>query len=119
MVFAAFGFSVETVAAKQDSTDYKVLKAVEERSVNLTQPESRLRSATIGPGSALIIRGDKSRPTLVHVIKGTVTTRTQDMPAVGLDAGDDYAGSEDSDCVLENSGDEPVEVIWLPLNRYQ
>jgi len=119
MVFAAFGFSVETVAAKQDSTDYKVLKAVKERSVNLTPPEYRLRSATIGPGSALIIRGDKSRPTLVHVIKGTVTTRPHDMPAVVLHAGDGYAGIEDSDCLLENSGDEPAEFIWLPLYRYQ
>jgi hypothetical protein len=60
----------------------------------------------------------KSRPTLVHVIKGTLTSRPQDMPEVVLHAGDGYAGIEDSECLLENTDSEPAEFIWLPVYRY-
>jgi hypothetical protein len=77
-----------------------------------------MRSLTLDLGSAIILRGDKSRPTLVHVIKGTLTSRPQAMPEVVLQTGDGYAGIEDSECILENTGSEPAEFIWLPVNRY-
>jgi Quercetinase C-terminal cupin domain len=78
----------------------------------------RMRSLTLDPGSAIILRGDKGRSTLVHVIKGTLTSHPQDMPEVVLHAGDGYAGIEDSECLLENTGSEPAEFIWLPVYRY-
>jgi hypothetical protein len=37
------------------------------------------------------------------------------MPEVVLHAG--YAGLEDSECLLENTGREPAEFIWLPVYR--
>jgi hypothetical protein len=68
-----------------------------------------MRSLTLDPGGAIILRGDYGRPTLVHVIKGTLTSRPQDMPEVVLHAGNGYAG---------NTGSEPAEFIWLPVYRY-
>lgn len=123
IVFGTFVLSGQAATAKQSSTDDKVLSAVRRPSIDDSVEVSssqryRMRSLTLEPGSAIVLRGDKTRPTLVHVIKGTLTSRPQDMPEVVLHAGDGYAGVEDSECLLENTGSEPAEFIWLPVYRY-
>ena len=122
IVLAAFALSVRATTAKQSSIEDKVLSAVQQPSVDnsaeIDSQGSRMRSLTLDPGSAIILRSDKGRPTLVHVIKGTLTSRPQDMPEVVLHAGDGYAGVEDSECLLENTGSEPAEFIWLSVYRY-
>jgi hypothetical protein len=121
-VLATFALCVQATTAKQSSIEDKVLSAVQQPSVDngaeIGSQLSRMRSLTLDPGSAIILRGDKSRPTLGHVTKGTLTSRPQDMPEVVLHAGDGYAGIEDSECLLENTGSEPAEFIWLPVYRY-
>jgi hypothetical protein len=122
IILAVSAHSVQAATAKQSSIEDKVLSAVQQPSVDngaeIGSQLSRMRSLTLDPGSAIILRGDKSRPTLVHVIRGTLTSRPQDMPEVVLHAGDGYAGIEDSECLLENTGSEPAEFIWLPVYRY-
>ena len=123
IVLGPAALSIQTATAKQSSTDYKVFSAVRQPPVDdsteiASSQRSRMRSLTLDPGSAIILRGDKSRSTLVHVIKGTLTSRPQDMPEVVLQAGDGYAGLEDGECLLENTGSEPAEFIWLPVYRY-
>ena len=123
IVFGTFVLSGQAATAKQSSTDDKVLSAVRRPSIDdsveiSSSQRYRMRSLTLEPGSAIVLRGDKTRPTLVHVIKGTLTSRPQDMPEVVLHAGDGYAGVEDSECLLENTGSEPAEFIWLPVYRY-
>jgi hypothetical protein len=123
IVLAASALSGQAAMAKQSSIDDKVLSAVQQPSVDDSaeigsSQRYRMRSLTLDPGSAITLRGDKGRPTLVHVIKGTLTSRPQDMPEVVLHAGDGYAGVEDSECLLENTGSEPAEFIWLPVYRY-
>ena len=120
IVFGTFVPSGQAATAKQSSTDDKVLSAVRRPSIDdsveiSSSQRYKMRSLTLEPGSAIVLRGDKTRPTLVHVIKGTLTSRPQDMPEVVLHAGDGYAGVEDSECLLENTGSEPAEFIWLPL----
>jgi hypothetical protein len=122
IVLAAFALSVRATTAKQSSIEDKVLSAVQQPSIDnsaeIGSQRSRMRSLTLDPGSAIILRGDKSRPTLVHVIKGTLASRPQAMPEVVLQTGDGYADIEESECILENTGSEPAEFIWLPVNRY-
>ena len=123
IVLAISPLSGLVATAKQSSIDNKVFGAVQQPSTDDSaeigsSQRSRMRSLTIDPGGAIILRSDKGRPTLVHVIKGTLTSRPQDMPEVVLHAGDGYAGLEDSECLLENTGSEPAEFIWLPVYRY-
>ena len=123
MVLAISALSGPVATAKQSSIDNKVFGAVQQPSTDDSAEigsshQTRMRSLTLDPGSAIILRGDKGRPTLVHVIKGTLTSRPQDMPEVVLHAGDGYAGVEDSECLLENTGNEPAEFVWLPVYRY-
>jgi hypothetical protein len=123
IVVATSALSGQAATAKQSSTDSKVFSAVQQPFVDdsadiASSQRSRMRSLTLDPGSAVILRGDKGRPTLVHVIKGTLTSHPQDMPEVVLHSGDGYAGIEDSECLFENTGNEPAEFIWLPVYRY-
>jgi hypothetical protein len=123
IVVATSALSGQAAIAKQSSTDSKVFSAVQHPSVDdsadiASSQRYRMRSLTLDPGSAIILRGDKGRSTLVHVIKGTLTSHPQDMPEVVLHAGDGYAGIEDSECLLENTGSEPAEFVWLPVYRY-
>jgi hypothetical protein len=123
IVLAISALSRPVATAKQSSKDNKVFSAVQQPSTDDSAEigssrQSRMRSLTLDPGSAVILRGDKGRSTLVHVIKGTLTSRPQDMPEVVLHAGDGYAGLEDSECLLENTGSEPAEFIWVPVYRY-
>ena len=122
IVFATAALCVQAATAKQSSTDDKAFSALQQPPFdNSAEIDSskryRTRSLTLGPGSAIILRGDKNRPTVVHVIKGILTSHPQDMPEVVLHAGDGYAGLEDGEFLLENTGNVPAEFIWLPVYR--
>jgi hypothetical protein len=105
-VLATFALCVQAALPKESAIDNKLLSAVGQQSVDRglgidSAQQNRMRSSTIDPGSTIILRGDKIRPTVVHVIKGTLTSRPQDRPEVVLHAG--YAGLEDNECLLENT----------------
>ena len=115
IVVATSALSGQAATAKQSSTDSKVFGAVQRPSVDdsadiASSQRYGMRSLTLDPGSAVILRGDKGRPTLVHVIKGTLTSHPQDMPEVVLHAGDGYAGIEDSECLIGEYRQRPSRI---------
>jgi quercetin dioxygenase-like cupin family protein len=97
------------------------LKAGELGSVDLS-PETnsvqahklRLRLLTLEPGGVIELHS-QDRPTILHVIKGTLTSHLQGKPEMVLRAGVGLAQGKGSDCWIQNTGNEPVEFIWLPV----
>jgi mannose-6-phosphate isomerase-like protein (cupin superfamily) len=74
----------------------------------------RLRSFTLEQGGIAELHSLKDRPTVLHVIRGTLISHPQGVvlrPGVGLtqDQGDNFW--------IENTGSEPAEFIWLPVDR--
>jgi quercetin dioxygenase-like cupin family protein len=74
-----------------------------------------LKLLILEPGSVVELHGHKDRPTLLHVIKGTLTSHPQGKPEVVLRAGDGLAEGKDSNYSVQNTGSEPAEFIWLPV----
>jgi quercetin dioxygenase-like cupin family protein len=77
-----------------------------------------LRSVTLGPGGVVELRGDKDRPTVLHVIKGTLTSHPQGQPEAVLHPGDGLVEGKDSNYWIQNTGSEPAEFIFLPIYEY-
>ena len=109
-------------AIQQAPTENKGLKAVELRSVDLSSEidsvqgrKLRLMLLTLEPGGVVGLHSHKDRPTVLHVIKGTLTSRPQGKPEVVLRAGDGLAEGKDSNFWVQNTGSEPAEFIWLPV----
>ena len=75
----------------------------------------KMRLLTLEPGGGVELRSHKDHPTILHVIKGTLTTRTQGKPEVVLRAGVGLAESRDGNYSVQNTGSEPAEFIWLPV----
>jgi hypothetical protein len=78
-VLATFALCVQAALPKESAIDNKLLSAVGQQSVDRglgidSAQQNRMRSSTIDPGSTIILRGDKIRPTVVHVIKETLKT---------------------------------------------
>jgi mannose-6-phosphate isomerase-like protein (cupin superfamily) len=103
--------------AKQDPVENKA--GVESVGVgsNINSAQERrlrLRSLTLEPGGIAELHSLKDRPTVLHVIRGTLISHPQGVvlrPGVGLtqDQGDNFW--------IENTGSEPAEFIWLPVDR--
>jgi quercetin dioxygenase-like cupin family protein len=109
-------------AIQQAPTENNGLKAVELRSVDLSSDidsvqgrKLRLMLLTLEPGGVVELHSHKDRPTVLHVIKGTLTSRPQGKPEVVLRAGDGLAEGKDSNFWVQNTGSEPAEFIWLPV----
>ena len=109
-------------AIQQAPTENEGLKAVELRSVDLSSDidsvqgrKLRLMLLTLEPGGVVGLHSHKDRPTVLHVIKGTLTSRPQGKPEVVLRAGDGLAEGKDSNFWVQNTGSEPAEFIWLPV----
>jgi quercetin dioxygenase-like cupin family protein len=109
-------------AIQQAPTENNGLKAVELRSVDLSSDidsvqgrKLRLLLLTLEPGGVVGLHSHKDRPTVLHVIKGTLTSRPQGKPEVVLRAGDGLAEGKDSNFWVQNTGSEPAEFIWLPV----
>jgi quercetin dioxygenase-like cupin family protein len=74
-----------------------------------------LRLLTLEPGGTIELHSHKDHPTILHVIKGTLTSHTQGKPEVVLRAGVGLAEDKDSNYWVQNNGSEPAEFIWLPV----
>jgi quercetin dioxygenase-like cupin family protein len=122
VVLVASTLCLQAAFANQDPAGNSGLKAVGPHSFDLS-PEInsvqghklRLRLLTIEPGGAVELHSHKDRPTVLHVIKGTLTAHPQGKPEVVLRAGVGLAEGPDSNCWIQNTGTEPVEFIWLPV----
>ena len=75
----------------------------------------RLRLLTLEPGGVVELHAHKDHPTILHVIKGTLTSHPQGRPEVVLRAGVGLAESRDGNYWVQNTGSEPAEFIWLPV----
>ena len=105
---------LQVAIAKQDPVENKA--GVESVGVgsNINSAQERrlrLRSLTLEPGGIAELH---SLSTVLHVIRGTLISHPQGVvlrPGVGLtqDRGDNFW--------IENTGSEPAEFIWLPLDR--
>ena len=72
---------------------------------------------TLEPGGVVELHGHKDHPTVLHVIKGTLTSHPQGKPEMVLRAGVGLA-DEGSNFWVQNTGSEPAEFIWLPVYEF-
>ena len=107
---------LQVAIAKQDPVENRAGKSVGVGSnINSAQERRlRLRSFTLEQGGIAELHSLKDRPTVLHVIRGTLISHPQGVvlrPGVGLtqDQGDNFW--------IENTGSEPAEFIWLPVDR--
>lgn len=70
---------------------------------------------TLEPGGIVELLSHKDHPTILHAIKGTLTSHPQGKPEVVLRAGVGFAESKDTNYWVQNTGSEPAEFIWLPV----
>ena len=77
-------------------------------------PKLKLKLLTLEPGGVIQLHS-QDHPAILHVIKGTLTSRFQGKPEMVLRAGVALAQTKGSDCWIQNTGYEPVEFIWLPV----
>ena len=80
--------------------------------------EQKLRLFTLEPGGTLELHSQKDRPAILHVIKGTLTSRSQGKPEIVLRAGVGLTEDKGSDYSVRNTGAEPAEFIWLPVYEF-
>jgi quercetin dioxygenase-like cupin family protein len=113
---------LQAAITQQALTGNKERKAAELRSVDLSSKidliradKLRLRSLTLEPGGIVELHSHKDHPTIIHVIKGTLTSHPQGKPEVVLRAGVGFAESKDINYWVQNTGSEPAEFIWLPV----
>lgn len=77
-----------------------------------------MRLLTLEPGGVVELHGHKDHPTVLHVIKGTLTSHPQGKPEMVLRAGVGLADGEGSNFWVQNTGSEPAEFIWLPVYEF-
>jgi mannose-6-phosphate isomerase-like protein (cupin superfamily) len=119
VVLIASTLCLQAAIVQQAPTKNKGLKAVELRPIDLSSEidsvrgrKLRLRLLTLEPGGVVELHSHKDHPTILHVIKGTLTSHPQGKPEVVLRAG---VGCKDSSYWIQNTGSEPAEFIWLPV----
>jgi len=122
VVIVASAFCLQAAMAEQSPTENKGLKSVELRSIDLSSEidsvqgrRLRLRLLTLEPGGVVAAHSHKDRPTVLHVIKGTLTSHPQGKPDVVLRAGDGLAEGKDSSHWVQNTGNEPAEIITVDV----
>jgi quercetin dioxygenase-like cupin family protein len=122
VVLVASTLCLQAAITPQTSAENKGLKAAELRSVDLgseidsgQEGKLRLRVLILEPGGVVELHSHKDQPTILHVIKGTLTSHRQGKPEVVLRAGVGLAESKASNYWVQNTGSEPAEFIWLPV----
>ena len=122
VLFALAALSTHATLAQESPTDNKGLKAVELRSIELSSEidsvqgrKLRLRVLTLEPGGVVGLHSHKDRPTVLHVIKGTLVSHPQGKPEVALRPGDGLAEGKDSSHWVQNTGSEPAEFITVDV----
>ena len=73
-------------------------------------------SFTLAPGGIAELHSEIGRPTLIQVIKGTLTSHPRGRPEAILNVGDGLIESDDGNYWIENSGSEPAEFIFLRVH---
>ena len=103
-------------------TGNKELMGTEQRSVELSseigparEHKLRLRLLTLEPGGVVELHSHRDHQTVLHVIKGILTSRSQSRPEIVLRAGVGLAEGKDGNFWVQNIGSEPAEFIWLPV----
>jgi quercetin dioxygenase-like cupin family protein len=121
-VLIASTLCLQAAIVQQTPTENKGLNAAEQRSVDLSSdidsgrgPKLRLRLLTLEPGGVIELHSHKDHPTVLHVIKGTLTSHSQGKPEMVLRAGVGLADDKGSNYWVQNTGSEPAEFIWLPI----
>jgi quercetin dioxygenase-like cupin family protein len=122
VVVVASAVCLQAAIADQPPAENKGLKAVELRSIDLSSEiesvqgrKLRLRLLTLEPGGVVAVHSHKDRPTVLHVIKGTLTSHPQGKPDVVLRTGDGLAEGKDSNHWVQNTGSEPAEFITVDV----
>jgi quercetin dioxygenase-like cupin family protein len=105
---------LQAATTEQTPTGNKGLSSVD-LSSEIDSARRKLRLLTLEPGGTIELHGHKDHPTILHVIKGTLTSRTLGKPEVVLRAGVGLAEDKDSNYLVQNNGSEPAEFIWLPI----
>ena len=110
---------LQAAITQQTTTENKGLKWPKQRSADLSSEidsaRLKLRLLILEPGGTIELHSHKDHPTILHVIKGTLTSRTQGKPEVVLRAGVGLAEDKDSNYWVQNNSSEPAEFIWLPV----
>jgi hypothetical protein len=79
---------LQAAITQQTTTENKGLKWAKQRLVDLSSEidsaRRKLRLLTLEPGGTIELHSHKDHPTILHVIKGTLTSRTQGKPEVVL-----------------------------------
>lgn len=121
-VVTMIGCSAFAASAQDPPTENKGLKAIELRSIDLTSEidsvqgrRLRLRSLTLEPGGVVAVHSHKDRPTVLHVIKGTLTSHPQGKPVQVLNAGDGLAEGKEANHWVQNTGNETAEFITVDV----
>jgi quercetin dioxygenase-like cupin family protein len=122
VVLVASTLLCQAAIIQEPPTGNKSLEGIDLRSADLsseTDPapghKLKLRLLTLEPGGVVELHNEKDHPTLLHVIKGILTSHSRGKPEVVLRAGVGLAGAEDGNFWVENTGSEPAEFIWLPV----
>jgi quercetin dioxygenase-like cupin family protein len=120
--FVLMGCGAFSATAQDAPKENKGLKAVELRSIDLTSEidsvqgrRLRLRKLTLEPGGVVALHSHKDRPTVLHVIKGTLTSHPQGKPVQVLGAGDGLAEGKDANHWVQNTGSDVAEFITVDV----
>ena len=73
-------------------------------------------SFTLAPGGIAKFHSKIGRPTLLQVIKGTLTSHPQGRPEAILHAGEGLVEIDDGNYWVENTGGKPAEFIFLHVH---
>jgi mannose-6-phosphate isomerase-like protein (cupin superfamily) len=117
VVLVASTVCLQAAIAKQNPTENKApveLRSVDSKINSVQGRQLRLRSLTLEPGGIVELHSHKDRPTVLYVIRGTLTSHPQ---GVVVRAGVGFAQDQDGDYWIQNTGNEPTEFIWLPLDK--
>jgi len=71
---------------------------------------------TLAPGGIAKFHSKIGRPTLLQVIKGTLTSHPQGRPEAILHAGEGLVEIDDGNYWVENTGGKPAEFIFLHVH---
>jgi quercetin dioxygenase-like cupin family protein len=119
-------FGMIIAASAQDApTQSKGQKAVELCSLDLTAEidsgagrKLRVRMITLEPGGIVAVHGHQDRPTLMHVLEGSVLSHVAGKPDRILHVGDCAAEGKDiTHHWMETMGNEPVKYISVDVTK--
>ena len=71
----------------------------------------RMRKVTVEPGGVIGLHSHADRPTVVHVLQGTVTLHYEGKPDTVHSAGDSFAEGKTTTHWSENKGSEPLVLL--------